>query len=68
MTATTMKCDLKPIESAITRAITSIKAISAENDALKTKAEQDQAKIDELTALLEGAIPDAGGSTGGIVG
>ena len=66
--ADTMKCDLNPISSAVSRAVTCIKGLVAENDALKAKAEQDQAKIDELTALLESTIPDAGGAAVGAGG
>jgi hypothetical protein len=75
---TTMKPELvrlTEISSAVARGITALKALIAECEghkaevaALKAKAVDDQAVIDALTAALEAAIPDAGGSTGGVVG
>jgi phage I-like protein len=66
---------LTEISSAVARGITALKALIAECEAhkieiaaLKAKAVDDQAQIDALTAALEAAIPDAGGSTGGVSG
>jgi hypothetical protein len=66
---------LTEISSAVARGITALKALIAECEghkaeiaALKAKAVDDQTVIDALTSALEAAIPDAGGSTGGVVG
>jgi hypothetical protein len=63
-----MKPDLENISSAVSRGAAALKALAFDNAALVAKGIEAQAKIDELTAILEAAIPDAGGSTGGVVG